>query len=111
MFCYIFLYAPIAQLVEQLPLKETVPGSSPGRRTFKDVWGIPNMMVLTITTNATHMKNMMAYLQKLDPTLSERFLFKALPTFGSNWRVPPVLTDILEPWQRADGSVFDIDKA
>ena len=26
-------YAPIAQLVEQLPLKETVPGSSPGRRT------------------------------------------------------------------------------
>src|SRR3990167_1511266 len=25
--------APIAQLVEQLPLKETVPGSSPGRRT------------------------------------------------------------------------------
>gem|GEM_PF-1378699 len=30
---YIFLIAPIAQLVEQLPLKETVPGSSPGRRT------------------------------------------------------------------------------
>src|SRR6185437_5668347 len=26
-------YAPIAQLVEQLPFKETVPGSSPGRRT------------------------------------------------------------------------------
>ena len=25
--------APIAQLVEQLPLKETVPGSSPGRCT------------------------------------------------------------------------------
>ena len=33
MFCYIFPNAPIAQLVEQLPLKETVPGSSPGRRT------------------------------------------------------------------------------
>ncbi len=26
-------YAPIAQLVEQLPFKETVPGSSPGGRT------------------------------------------------------------------------------
>ena len=26
-------FAPIAQLVEQLPLKETVPGSNPGRRT------------------------------------------------------------------------------
>ena len=81
-------------------------------RTFKDVWGIPNMMVLTITTNATHMNNMMAYLEKLDPTLSARFLFKALPTFGSNWRVPKtVYTDILGPWDRADGSVFDIDKA
>ena len=28
-----FSIAPIAQLVEQLPLKETVPGSSPGGRT------------------------------------------------------------------------------
>jgi broad specificity phosphatase PhoE len=28
-------HAPIAQLVEQLPLKETVPGSSPGRRTIE----------------------------------------------------------------------------
>ena len=33
MFCYIFHNAPIAQLVEQLPLKETVPGPSPGGRT------------------------------------------------------------------------------
>ena len=28
-----FLNAPIAQLVEQIPLKDKVPGSSPGRRT------------------------------------------------------------------------------
>jgi len=28
-----FSYAPIAQLVEQIPLKDKVPGSSPGRRT------------------------------------------------------------------------------
>lgn len=26
-------YAPLAQSVEQLPLKQTVPGSSPGGRT------------------------------------------------------------------------------
>ncbi len=26
-------FAPIAQLVEQLPFKQTVPGSSPGGRT------------------------------------------------------------------------------
>ena len=28
-----FTHAPIAQLVEQIPLKDKVPGSSPGRRT------------------------------------------------------------------------------
>ncbi len=28
-----FAYAPIAQLVEQIPLKDKVPGSSPGGRT------------------------------------------------------------------------------
>ena len=27
------MYAPLAQSVEQLPLKQTVPGSSPGGRT------------------------------------------------------------------------------
>ena len=30
-----FKYAPIAQLVEQLPFKEFVPGSNPGGRTNK----------------------------------------------------------------------------
>ena len=29
----VFVFAPIAQLVEQLPFKEKVPGSSPGGRT------------------------------------------------------------------------------
>lgn len=81
-------------------------------RAYWEVWGIPSLMVLIVTTNATHMKNMMAHLQTLDPTLSERFLFKALPTFGSNWRVPKtVFADMLGTWERADGSVFDIDKA
>ncbi len=28
-----FTFAPIAQLVEQIPLKDKVPGSNPGRRT------------------------------------------------------------------------------
>jgi len=73
-------------------------------RAYKEEWGIPNMMVLTVTTNVTHMQNMMAYLQKLDLKLSERFLFKALLSFGSNWRVPPVLK-MLEPWKQANGTL------
>ncbi len=33
LYSYHLAFAPIAQLVEQIPLKDTVPGSSPGRRT------------------------------------------------------------------------------
>lgn len=32
-YCVLEMYAPIAQLVEQLPLKEKVPGPSPGGST------------------------------------------------------------------------------
>ncbi len=80
------------------------------RQTYKDIWGIPGMMVLIITTNEAHMQNMMAYLTTLDLKLAERFLFKTLSTFGANWRVPPILTDILDPWHSVVGT-FDITKS
>ena len=37
-FNQIKLHAPIAQLVEQLPFKEKVPGSNPGGRTSEMKW-------------------------------------------------------------------------
>lgn len=75
-------------------------------RTYKDVWGIPNMMVLTVTTSATHMKKILTYVAK-NP-FPERFLFKAKPDFGTNWRVPDIMTDLLtEPWNTTKGA-FDI---
>jgi hypothetical protein len=84
-----------------------------GNKTYRSHWGIPNLLVLTVTTNVTHMHNILGYLKKLtehDPKAAERFLFKAKPEFGSNWRVPEVMTDILtEPWLRADGSSFPIE--
>jgi len=60
------------------------------------------------------MHNILDYLRKLaeyDTKTAERFLFKAKPDFGSNWRVPAVMSDLLcEPWSRADGSLFFMDK-
>lgn len=38
------IYAPIAQLVEQLPFKQTVPGSSPGGRTKKSRRGFLSLL-------------------------------------------------------------------
>ncbi|MGI0133549.1 MAG: hypothetical protein ACREBW_01135, partial [Candidatus Micrarchaeaceae archaeon] len=81
---------------------------------YRSRWGIPNLLVLTVTTNVTHMHNILDYLKKLtqhDQKAAERFLFKAKPEFGSNWRVPDVMADILaEPWLRADGTSFSIAK-
>jgi hypothetical protein len=79
-------------------------------QTYRSRWGIPNLMVLTVTTNATHLENMCRYLRGLgEPQLAERFLFLAKPEFGSDWRVPPVMHDLLTgSWARADGSRFGI---
>ncbi len=76
----------------------------------KTHWGLPTLMVLTVTTNATHLANMLDYLRRLnEPRLSDRFLFRARPEFGVNWRVPNVMHDLLtEPWQRTDGIPFPI---
>lgn len=78
-------------------------------RTYHDVWGIPGMMVLIVTTNASRMKTMIERLKGNE--FADRFLFKCYPDFGHHWRVPKtILTDILEPWQTVDKS-FDITKS
>lgn len=80
-------------------------------RLYRDVWGVPNLMVLIVSTSEGRLAGMMRKLKELDPVLASRFLFKADPTFGPNWRVPEkVLTDLITPWARADGSTFDITK-
>ena len=43
LFCYIFPIPPIAQLVEQLPFKEKVVGSTPTGRTMKKVVVLDNI--------------------------------------------------------------------
>ncbi len=80
--------------------------------TFRERWGLPNLMLLTVTTNANHLANLLDFLKKQHSRYAERFLFKALSEFGTNWQVPrEPLTDLLtEPWMRP-GDAFDISKA
>lgn len=78
-------------------------------RTYKEEWDIPGMVVLTVTTNETRAKSLMEEVRKLDPVLSKRYLFKVVEHFGTPWRIPPVLSDILEPWDSAHGK-FDLTK-
>lgn len=70
-------------------------------KTYRDWWGVPNLNVLTITTNATHGCNILDYIAKqADPRYAQRFAVACEPSFGVNWRVPKtVLTHLIEePW-------------
>lgn len=80
-------------------------------KTYRAHWDIPNLTVLTVTTNETHIQNLLEYLREKNDPLTERFAFKAFPDFGSNWKVPrQILAALLgEPHQRTGGP-FDISQ-
>jgi hypothetical protein len=80
-------------------------------RSFKTHWGIPNLMVLTVTTSASRIGNIAACLRaRTDEKQAQRFLFRTKPEFGPNWSVPAVMDDLLsEPWIRA-GQPFDLGR-
>lgn len=65
-------------------------------QVYHEQWGIRNLSVLTVTTNGAHARGLERCVQTLDPTLAHRFHFKTLPELGPNWRVPPIVTGLLE---------------
>jgi hypothetical protein len=76
--------------------------------THRTHWGVPNLLVLTITTNETHLGHLVQRVRERAGRYAERFLFKARHEFGVNWRIPDVLTELLRtPWTRT-GADFDI---
>ncbi|MDB5580987.1 MAG: hypothetical protein JWR80_6163 [Bradyrhizobium sp.] len=82
-------------------------------QTYRTHWGLPNLHILTVTTNATHARNILAYIEKQsDPQYADRFAFVCEPSFGANWRVPKaVLSQLLdEPWITTTG-FKDISKS
>lgn len=58
-------------------------------QTYRPYWGLPNLHILTVTTNATHARNLLDYVEKQDePRFIDRFAFACEPCFGANWRIP-----------------------
>lgn len=70
-------------------------------------WGIPNLTILIVTTNATHARNILDYVQKQgDPKYGGRFAIITTSVFGANWRVPKdILHHLLdEDWSTTSGA-------
>lgn len=82
-------------------------------KAFERHWGIPKLLVLTLTTNAPHIRTMTEYLGRLNASdCAGKFLFNAVPSFGNHWRVPklPMPELFTGAWQHADGSAFCIEQ-
>jgi len=78
--------------------------------TYRAHLGIPNLSILTVTTNALHLQSMLNFYYSLNaPKYAHHFLFKSVPGFTANWRVPKIMYDLFnEPWIAADGSQVQI---
>lgn len=71
--------------------------------TYRRRWGIPNLSVLTVTTNQMHLQHMREFYNALDASdLAEYFLFTSVSGFGSNWKVPPLMDLLERTWVSCD---------
>lgn len=82
------------------------------QRTYLTRFGLPNLLVLTVTTNEQHLRNIMELAGTLaggagNPT----FLFKTMPSLDSLEKAPVPTPEILTaPWQRVRHADFRIDQ-
>ena len=74
-------------------------------RLHREHWGIPNLTVLTVTTNGTHARNLSDYVRKHAGARADRFAFASDGSFGVNWRIPRgVLSHLVNaPWLTPTG--------
>lgn len=64
-------------------------------------------MVMIVTTSKARAQSIKETISELAPELAHRFIINVLDYFANPWRMPPVLTEVLE-WQQADGKTFNI---
>ena len=84
-----------------------------GRGLYRQFYGSDKpMMLLTVTTNLTHMQNLMAMVMEISGGRGNNYmLYKCLPDFGEDFHPSKTKpTFFSEPWLRADGSPFRIDR-
>ena len=102
---------------ETMPVMRSKPGQTShiaklaaydeivGQQTHKTYWGIPNLIVLTVTTNAARFSDMLG---KLSGGANAAFLFK---TATERELVRPMRELLTEPWQRAGQAALSIADA
>ena len=74
--------------------------------------GLPNLLVLTVTTNEAHMAHIMSLVRELaDEGKSRLFLFKTMSSVGDFKKAPePSAAILTDPWQRVGYEAFRIEK-
>jgi hypothetical protein len=75
--------------------------------------GLPNLLVLTVTTNEPHMANIMSLVKELaHEGKSKLFLFKTMSSVGDFKKAPePTAHMLADAWQRVGHEAFRIDKS
>lgn len=82
------------------------------RSIYKTQWGLPNLLVLNVTTNDEHRQNIMGLVLELTGGKgSTSLLFKTMPSLASLEKAPqPGPAILTEAWQRAGHPDFFIDR-
>jgi hypothetical protein len=80
---------------------------------YKTQWGLPNLLVLNVTTSEQHMQNIISLVSTLtDGKGASYLLFKPMPSLASLERAPtPDASMLTEAWSRAGFEPFEIHKA
>src|ERR1700694_4729351 len=78
---------------------------------YKKHLGIPNLLVVNVTTSADRMEHMKEALKQITDAWGHNvFLFKCMK--GDVFKAPPADAHmLLEPWERAGYPPFKIDRA
>jgi hypothetical protein len=82
------------------------------KAVYRARWGLPNLLVLTVTTNERHRQNIMRMVQEVCAAKgSESLLFKTMPMLDSLETSPVATGEFLcGPWHRVGHPDFFIDR-
>jgi hypothetical protein len=79
---------------------------------YRTQWGLPNLVVLNVTTSDRHRKNIMRLVQEVtEGNGSNVLLFKTMPSLTSLEKAPLPTPELLTgPWHRVGHPEFPIDR-
>jgi hypothetical protein len=81
-------------------------------RAYHSQWGIPNLLVLNLTTSELHMRKIVALAEELCGDIRPFLLFKAMPSLGDFAPPePPTGRLLTEAWVRPGLADFRLDQA